>query len=254
MYQDYADSLSHCTQLIAMALITLTATGLLGTAALSAAGVLPWIAFEMRYGDQALPWAGPALQIGLGILLLLLLAFLPSARRVLRLEASHRNFDVSMDDVIRAYRLAHNEDRAGAFALRGEFDSIRDRYNFLRDHPDLAEIDAELLTIAAQMSQQSRDLAEVYSEEKVERVNAALSARKQDSAALQETIQTAHAHFRDIRHRLDDVEMDEAMVASQLSMLREEMAEITARCRKAGIGAVGERKVRSVAGGVIPAE
>lgn len=243
MDQSVIHRLSTVAQCTAMGIIALAALAVLSSAALAALGVLPWLELDLRIDGTALPWAGPALQIGFGVLLVLLLMFVPSALRVLKLEARHRDFTVSMDDVVRAYTLAHSADRKRAFTMDGEFDGIRERYNFLRDHPDLPEIDAELMTIAAQMSHQSRDLAAIWSEEKVDRIHAALSARKTDADELQGLIQTAHAHARDIRHRLEDVEMDEASVASQLDMLREDMADIAKRCRKAGIGGVEDPSV-----------
>ncbi|MFC2968339.1 hypothetical protein [Acidimangrovimonas pyrenivorans] len=69
----------------------------------------------------------------------------------------------------RALARAHGGDREGVFALSSEFDSMRERLTHLRKHPDLSGLEPELLELAAQMSHLSRDLARVYSDEKVAR-------------------------------------------------------------------------------------
>ena len=148
-------------QLAAMAL--LGGAALVGAVAsgLAFTGILPWPQLSVTYAGAAVPWAGMALQLGVTALLVMVALFLPSTRRVLQLETSHRAFEVNMDDVTRAYRAAHMADRAETFQMRREFDAVRERYQYLKDQPDMAEIDAELLTMAAQMSAQSSELAEV---------------------------------------------------------------------------------------------
>ena len=42
-----------------------------------------------------------------------------------------------MEDIARAYHLCHTADRAGVFTLSSEFDSVRERLAYQRDHPDL---------------------------------------------------------------------------------------------------------------------
>lgn len=213
-------------QLAAMAV--LSGAALLGaaTSGLAFAGILPWPQLAISYAGEAVPWAGMVLQLGLTALLIMVALFLPSARRVMRLEMSHRAFQIDMDDVTRAYRAAHMADRAETFQMRREFDAVRERYQFLKDHPDLAEMDAELLTIAAQMSEQTRELAEVYSDEKVTRARESLVQRHADAKGLDERIQQAFADARELKRLMEDVDAEESSVASQLDRLRGEVADL----------------------------
>lgn len=213
-------------QIAAMTLVALSAAALSVASLLAAAGVVPWVELPLRIAGETVPWAGAAVQSGLAAFLLLLSVFLPSSRRVLKLETSHRDFTVSMDDVLRAYVIAHRADRANAFRMTSEFDSVRERFQHLRGHPDLDDLNAELLTMAAQMSTQSRDLAEVWSDDKVARAEASLSERRREAKELQERIQTAHTSIRELRRMLDDVEIEEATVTAQLDRLRESLAEL----------------------------
>ncbi|NNE78920.1 MAG: DNA repair protein [Silicimonas sp.] len=218
--------LTHAGQIAAMILFGAGALAGIGATGLAFAGVLPWPEVALGYGGAVVPWAGMALQIGVTALFALLAVFLPSARRVLRLEGAHRRFEIDMDDITKAYRAAHFADRAEMFGMRREFDAIRERYQFLKTHPDMAEIDAELLTIAAQMSEQTRELAEVYSDAKVARARESLKQRRVDAEALQERIQEAHADMRDLKRMMEDVDIEESTVASQLQQLREAVTEM----------------------------
>lgn len=209
------------------------ATGLIAVAAFVStlatifafAGLIPWPVVNASFGGAEIVWMGQALQIGLTALLVLIACILPSARRVMRLETTHRRFEVDMDDVTRAYRAAHMADRAEMFEMRREFDAVRERYRFLSEHPELGDMDAELLTIAAQMSEQSRDLAAEYSDEKVARAKDSLRQRLKDSEVLKNRIQGAFAAVREIRRMMEEVDVEESTVASQLQRLREELAD-----------------------------
>ncbi len=95
--------------------------------------------------------------------------FLPSNARIMRLENSHRRFSIGMRDVAQAYHFAHAADREGIFQMSSEFDAVRECLAYLRDHPDLESLEPALLEAAAQMSHISRELADVYADEKVAR-------------------------------------------------------------------------------------
>ena len=209
----------------AMILIGGMAVGAVLATSLSVAGVLPWPEIVLSYAGQPVPWFGMAAQIGLTVLLVLLSLYLPSSRRVLRLEASHRRFEIDMDDITRAYRAAHWADRKEMFDMQREFDAVRERYQHLKSQPELAEMDAELLTIAAQMSEQTRDLASVYSDAKVTRVRDQLVQRRADAQTLETQIQKAHANLRDLKRMMQDVNVEEDKVASQLRTLQDEITE-----------------------------
>ena len=104
------------TQALAMALLILAAAVSFITTILAFSGLLPWPAISIAYGGADLPWFGQALQIGITALLILLAATFPSMNRVMRLEHSHRRFEIGMDDITRAYRRAH------AVVVREELD------------------------------------------------------------------------------------------------------------------------------------
>ena len=210
---------------------------------LSIAGILPWLELSARAGETEIAGAGAIVQIGVTVLVIFVSAFIPSNIRVLGLEAAHREFRIGMDDVLRAYKLAHAEDRAGAFKFQGEFDSVRERFEFLRDHPDLEELDSELLTIAAQMGHQSRDLARVYSDKKITRVRDALEQRRAEADILHDRIQSAHTTIRDVRRALEEVEIEESAVAAQLQRLHDDMTELMALGAQVGLKSANEAQV-----------
>jgi predicted nucleic acid-binding Zn-ribbon protein len=151
------------------------------------------------------------------------------------LEASHRDFAIGMDDITHAYQAAHLADRREAFSMQREFYAVRERYEYLKSHPDLPEIDGELLTIAAQMSQQSRDLARTFSQERVARAKESLEQRRKDAQELEERIQAANAASRELRREIEDVEFAESSAASQFMRLREELSELEARITGKGL-------------------
>ncbi|MDB9944324.1 hypothetical protein OAD19_04880 [Octadecabacter sp.] len=156
-------------------------------------------------------------QILATIILSPLFFFMPSAGRIMSLERSHRNFQLSMEDVARADHLCHTADRAGVFTMSSEFDAVRERLAYLRDHPDLDSLEPSVLELAAQMSHQSRELSDIYSDEKVVRAKTFLKQRQEEAERQQTLIVEAHHSLRDIRKWSQQVELEESVVASQLS-------------------------------------
>lgn len=189
----------------------------------SAFGLTPWLTFTAQFGDYTLPYAGMITQIAVTIILASLFFFMPSAGRIMSLERSHRSFQMNMDDVARAYHLCHTADRAGVFTMSSEFDAVRERLAYLRDHPDLDSLEPQILELAAQMSKQSRELADVYSDEKVARAKTFLRQRQEEAERQQQLIVEAHHALRDIRKWSQQVELEESVVASQLSQLEEQL-------------------------------
>ena len=114
----------------------------------------------MRWDGLTIPNAGMYLQIGLTVLAVDLCFFLPSNRRIIQLENSHREYSIGMDDVSRAYGAVHAADRGDTFRISSEFDSVRERLAYLRDHPDLSSLEPAILEVAAQISHISKELAE----------------------------------------------------------------------------------------------
>jgi len=190
---------------------------------LSAVGVAPWLTFSATFGEIAYPQAGMITQIAVTIILASLFFFMPSARRILSLERSHRKFQMTMEDVARAYHVCHTADRAGVFTMSSEFDAVRERLTYLREHPDLDALEPAVMEIAAQMSQQSRELADIYNDEKVTRAKTFLRQRQEEAERQQSLIVEAHHNLRDIRKWSQQVELEESVVASQLSQLEEQL-------------------------------
>jgi hypothetical protein len=165
-------------------------------------------------------------QIGVTALAAALVFFLPTNARIMALETSHRRFHIGMQDVARAYQLAHAADRDGVFTLSSEFDSIRERLAFLRDHPDLAELEPSVLEVAAQMSHVSRELADLYSTRNVARARDFLIQRQQEIEEFERRISEAKAVADEIRRWAGRVEIDEAVAWSQLERLAEDLRRI----------------------------
>jgi len=88
----------------------------------------------------------------ISILLVGLCFFLPSHQHITKLETSHRSFQIGMEDVAKAYAIAHAEDRSSTFKLSTEFNAVRERLGFLRDHPDLGQLESTMLEVASEMN------------------------------------------------------------------------------------------------------
>ena len=210
----------HSVSMVFIAAIGLSAIAYTIAASL---GFAPCMTFTAVFGDYTVPDAGMFLQIILTVILASLFFFMPSAGRIMSLERSHRNFKLSMEDVARAYHLCHTADRAGVFTMSSEFDAVRERLSYLRDHPDLDSLEPAVLELAAQMSRQSRELSDIYSNEKVARAKTFLRQRQEEAERQQTLIVEAHHALRDIRKWSQQVELEESVVASQLSQLEEQL-------------------------------
>ena len=210
----------------AVALLALASVFALAAAA---AGFIPFLSLPVSFGAEPVLWAGIALQVSATLILVSVAAMLPAMFRVSRLEASHRSFRMGMDDVARAYHLAHSADREGAFRLKSEFDAVRERIAHLREHPDLSGMEPEVLELAAQMSTQTRKLAETYSDDAVSRARRFLEQRQEEVERTREAIARAHYSARELKRWTQAVEMEEQVVESQLQRLEEDMEDILPR-------------------------
>ncbi len=211
---------------LALGLIVFLAIGLSALTAASATGYLPWLTLDLRLGNAPLPYAGMALQIGMTALLVGLLFFLPTDRRMLRLEQSHREFQISMDDISNAYRLAHARDREGLFHLSSEFDGVRERLAFLRDHPDLRSLEPDVLEVAAQMSEKSRELADIYSTEKVERARTFLQQRQEEAAAFDERLALVGRTLDELRRWNQQLNVEDSVRRTQIAQLEQDLIDL----------------------------
>ena len=144
----------------------------------------------------------------------------------MQLETSHRQFAVGMQDVARAYAAVHAADRAETFQLSSEFDSVRERLAYLRDHPDLSTLEPAVLEMAAQMSHVARDLAEVYSDQKIARARSFLKQRQEEVELFNSRLDQAKAISNEMKHWMHEVELEESVAVAQLERLRDEMQEI----------------------------
>lgn len=215
--------LAAVLQRLAAAMIVLSALALVAATTAAAFGALPWLDLDVGFGGVPFANGGQIAQIGGTVLAVLLCFYLPANARLMALETSHRRFDIGMQDIARAYHAAHAADRAGVFRLASEFDAVRERLSWLREHPDLGSLEPELLEVAAQMSHISQELADIYSEEKVARARAFLRQRQEEVAAFNDRIEHAKEVIRDLRHWAHEVDLEENVAASQLARLREDL-------------------------------
>lgn len=213
-------------QNLSFGLILICAVGLVLLTLGAAFGLLPWLNFAVHMGDQVFENAGHITQIAATLFCVMLAGFLPTHARVMALETSHRQFSLGMQDVAHAYYMAHAADRAGIFRLNSEFDSVRERLTYMRRHPELANLEPEILEIAAQMSHLSRALAETYSDANVGRAKMFLRQRQQEVSTFKERLTKAQAISKELSHWLQQVEQEEAEATAQLTQLRAELAGI----------------------------
>ncbi len=188
-------------------------------------GFLPWLKLEIMTVTGSVD-LGPALQVGLTVLAVLFLGLIPSSFRVMSLENSHRDFMITMEDVHKAYLLAHAEDRAGVFNMASEFDSVRERIDFMRNHPDLDKLEPEVLEVASQMSHISRDLADVYSDEKVQRARAVLRQRQVELEQFNDQLFNARKRSDEIKRWSDQLEAETNISRQQLAVLKSDLGEL----------------------------
>ena len=226
-------------QIVAITVVALMSLTLLGVSIAAAAGLMPWLTLPVQFGDTTVQNAGMVAQIGLTSLLLLLLLYLPSNFRVLALETSHRNFQVRMEDVANAYWAAHRADRTGLFKMQSEFDAVKERILWLRDHPDLHSLEPDVMELSAQMSQQSAELARTYSDENVVRAREFLEQRLQETKRLEDQIECALVATREVKQIAEGVELEESILQSRIETLRSELQDVM---HKVGLDVVDRSK------------
>ncbi|WP_299042445.1 DNA repair protein [uncultured Tateyamaria sp.] len=199
---------------------------LVGATGMATAGLWPWIDVPIMWDGTHVVQAGMFAQIGLTIFAVALCFFLPTNIRIMQLETSHRQFNVGVDDITRAYHAAHHGDRDGAFTLGDAFESTRDRLAFLRDHPDLGMLEPELLELAAKMSHISRDLAEAYSTDKVERARSFLQQRQFEIEQFNDRLEQAKAIHGEFSTWINRLDLEENVARAQLERLLDEMERL----------------------------
>lgn len=219
---------SSSLQVLAMLSVGLLTVALGVTLGLSLAGLIPGPSITLTLSNGAAYQIG-ALIHGLAFLIsLLLVAYMPANWRMRRLEAGHRSFRIGMEDVTRAYQVAHAADRADQFTMHAEYDAVRERLEFLAHHEDLGHLEPEILEVAAQMSRVSEDLAVTYSDKAVERAKSFLAERQSEVARMEERIERALEASRELRLLHDRVSMDEDVAASRRTQLKAELDQLVA--------------------------
>ena len=181
---------------------------------------------NLRWDNIIVPNAGMFVQIGITTLTVGIWFFLPSNNRIIQLENSHRQFSIGMTDVSRAYGAVHAADRGDVFRLSKEFDSVRERLAYLRDHPDLSSLVSTVLEVAAQMLHVSNELAEVYSNDHVTRLRDFLEQRQSELQQFNERLGQAKMVSTELKHWLHEIELEESVAAAQLERLREELKDV----------------------------
>ncbi len=221
-----ASLIQYLLQRLALVLFSAAALGLLFFTAMAALGLWPWIELPLAYAGTTVDNAGMYAQIGLTVLAIGICFFLPSNSRIMTLENSHRVFAINMNDVARAYAAVHAADRGNTFQMSSEFDSVRERLAYLRDHPDLSTLEPSLLEIASQMSHISKELATVYADEKIERARSFLKQRQEEIELFNARLDQAKGITNEMKHWLHEVELEESVASAQLERLRDEMREV----------------------------
>lgn len=213
-------------QMIFMAFYAIAGLGLLAYTVASALGQAPWLTLPLQFGSNPPVDLGWIVQIAVTLAVLGLCVYLPTNQRILRLETSHRRFAINMQDVARAYEAVHRADREGVFQLKSEFDAVRERMNFLRNHPDLSVLETDLLEVAAQMGAISHELAEVYSDERVDRARNFLTQRQQEVKLIEERLEEAKVIANDIHNWAMRVEIEEDVARSEIQRLSELLNDV----------------------------
>lgn len=219
-------SIQQFFQRIALVAVVTFSVVVIGATVAAMLGLAPWLSFTASYGETVVPYAGMVTQLFLAALAVSLCFYLPSNRRILELEKSHRNFHISMQDVAKAYLIAHQADREELFSMSSEFDAVRERILHLREHPELETLEPSVLDVAAQMSKESHDLAKVYSEEKVGRARAFLKQRQQELETYRDRIAMAQKTVQEIKRWSQQVSVEDSVVNAQMNRLEADLAEI----------------------------
>ena len=220
---NFMRTLSRLLQLTALTIVGLSAIGCVIYTVACIFGLAPWLEITVVFGETAYASAGQLVQSIFTIALVAIAFMIPTHGRVMTLEKSHRDFHMTMQDVAQAYHHCHSADRSGLFTMSSEFDAVRERIAYLRDHPDLSQLEPKVLEVAAQMSQQSRELADVYSDAKVARAKEFLRQRQEEVEAQQDRIVNALHATQEISMWAQQVELEESIVASQLGQLDEKL-------------------------------
>lgn len=165
----------------------------------------------------------PVLCLLPGLFAAILLTFISSAQRLLKLELSHRSFQTGMEDVRQAFYVAFTADRNGMFRLTEQFDAVSERIRFLKHYPELQNKEPEILTLAAQMSFEARELAARYSTENVNRANSIIAERLTEVEAIETLITSIERAKADAKRTLERLATIKGTTGEQLETSMQEL-------------------------------
>ncbi|MEO0566820.1 MAG: DNA repair protein [Pseudomonadota bacterium] len=226
MLRSYMATVQIALQWLGMFVFAVTALVLTGASILAAFGVLPWLQLQASFGATTITNAGMLLQIGVTALAVMLCFFLPANSRIMVLENSHRRFHINMHDVSQAFAISFNADKDGMFTQTHEYDSVKERMTYMREHPDLEMLEPEIMEVAAQMSHIARDMAATYSTDKIERARGFLREREHELVRFNNQLNRAKAVTRELKSWSHSVNEKEAEAEAQLDALRDELREL----------------------------
>ena len=206
--------------------LVLMSAFVVGYTVMCAFDLAPWLSASVAFGDIQVENAGMYIQLAVTMFFFSMMFFAPANGRIMALEKSHRNFRINMDDVARAYHRCHAADREGVFTLSSEFDAVRERIQFMRDHPDLSDLESDILTVAAQMSERSRGLADIYSDEKVAHARTFLRQRQEEVERQQRQIIEALHTCQEIEKWAQQLDTEESVIANQLARLDDKLQAV----------------------------
>jgi hypothetical protein len=187
--------------------------------------VVTWPAVNVMLTDGTVHNASVYMGAILSLIGIVICALVPGSKRVLKLEQTHRDFHVAMNDVENAYKCAHVEDSKGAFKLPGEFEGVRERFEFLKSQSDLQDLEPEILLLAAQMSYQTRAVAKTFNTESVARAEDFLKQRRYELERGEAQIALALTVLGRVKSEAKALALDEQVQDSQISRIVAEIAE-----------------------------
>ncbi len=113
--------------------------------------------------------------------------------------------------------------------MSSEPDAVRERLSYLRDHPDLCQLEPAVMGVTARMSQRSWQLPDIYSDEKIARAKVFLQQRQEEAESQQDLIVKALHTTQGLRKWAHPVDLEASIVALQLDQLDERFQAILPR-------------------------
>ncbi len=211
---------------LAVVLFMVCASPLLGV--LSWAEIVPWPVLNVTLSDGSVHNAVPYLGAAISFIGIVMLALVPGSKRVLTLEQTHREFKMTMDDVAGAFYAAFTADRDGIFKIKGEFDAIRARHEYLKSLPNLPSLEPDILLQAAQMSYVSEELARAYGTDAVERARDFLKSRQDEINRFSALLKSEEAELPVIRDLALTLRDQDRMNHETRNRLDEQLRELVA--------------------------